>query len=224
MKPKTEPSAWLLMTYKVPAEPSKLRVGIWRRIRGMGAVYLQNSVCVLPTSADHQRQLRMVQSDIEKGGGEAVIFETTALDAKQEELVVARFKHDRDQDYEEFLDKCADFKREVDKEVQADHYTFAELKENDEDLKKLKGWLDKVKALDFYGAPARAAAEQQLAQCEEQLDAYAQEVYEREQNAKGAPLQKPAAAKRAPGAAAKKAAKLTPKPAPKSAPKRTGKA
>jgi hypothetical protein len=217
MKQTTEPSAWLLMTYKVPAEPSKLRVGIWRRIRGMGAVYLQNSVCVLPTSADHQRQLRMVQSDIEKGGGEAVIFETTALDAKQEELVVSRFKHDRDQDYEEFLDKCADFKREVDKEVQADHYTFAELKENDEDLKKLKGWLDKVKALDFYGAPARAAAEQQLAQCEEQLDAYAQEVYEREQNAKGAPLQKPAAAKRSAGGAARKVvtkAKVTP-PQPK---------
>ena len=216
----TRPSAWLLMTYKVPAEPSKLRVGIWRRIRGMGAVYLQHSVCVRPRSADHQRQLRMVQSDIEKGGGEAMIFETTALDAKQEELVVARFKHDRDQDYEEFLDKCADFHSEVDKEVKADHYTFAELKENDEDLKKLKGWLDKVKALDFYGAPARAAAEQQLAQCEEQLDAYAQEVYEREQNAKGAPLQKPAAARRATGAAAKKAVK----PAPKSAPKRTGKA
>lgn len=205
MNPKMEPSAWLLMTYKVPAEPSKLRVGIWRRIRGLGAVYLQNSVCVLPTSADHQRQLRMVQSDIEQGGGEAVIFETTALDAKQEELVVARFKHDRDQDYEEFLDKCADFKREVDKEVKADHYTFAELKENDEDLKKLKVWLEKVKALDFYGAPARGAAEQQLSQCEELLDAYAQEVYEREQNAKGAPLQKPEAIRRSPAGAARKA-------------------
>lgn len=216
MNQKAEPSAWLLMTYKVPAEPSKLRVGIWRRIRGMGAVYLQNSVCVLPTSADHQRQLRMVQSDIEQGGGEAVIFETTALDAKQEELVVARFKHDRDQDYEEFLDKCADFKREVQKEVTADHYTFAELKENDEDLKKLKGWLEKVKALDFYGAPARGAAEKQLAQCEELLDTYAQEVYEREQNAKGTPPPKPDAARRPPPAASKKAARKTAK--------RTGKA
>lgn len=195
------------MTYKVPAEPSKLRVGIWRRIRGMGAVYLQNSVCVLPRSPDHQRQLRMVQRDIERGGGEAVIFETTALDAKQEELVVARFKHDRDQDYEEILDKCGDFKREVDKEVKADHYTFAELKENDEDLKKLKGWLEKVKALDFYGAPARAAAEQQLVQCEEVLDAYAHEVYEREQNVKGAHLQKPAAAKRSSGPSVKRPAK-----------------
>lgn len=56
---------------------------------------------------------------------------------------------------------------------------FAERKKNDEDLKKLKARLDKVKAPDFYGVPARAAAEQQLAQCEEQLDAYAQEVDER---------------------------------------------
>lgn len=204
---KVESSAWLLMTYKVPAEPSKLRVGIWRRIRSLGAVYLQNSVCVLPTSANHQRQLRMVQSDIERGGGEAVIFETTALDTKQEELVVARFKHDRDQDYAEFLDKCADFKREVDKEIKADHYTFAELKENDEDLQKLKGWLEKVKALDFYGAPARAAAEQQLEQCEALLDTYAQEVYEREQNAKGAPLQKPDAARRSSPKGAQKVAR-----------------
>ena len=176
---------WLLLTYKVPAEPSKTRVGIWRRIRGLGAVYIQNGVCVLPSSSEHQRQFRMVQGDIEQAGGEAVIFETTTLDDKQEDLIVGRFKHDRDQDYEEFLDKCADYKREVDKEFKADHYTFAELKENDEDLKKLKNWLDKIKALDFYGAPARATAEKQLAECEELLDRYAQEVFEREQNSKG---------------------------------------
>lgn len=188
-------SSWLLLTYKVPADPTKVRVGIWRRIRSMGAVYIQNSICVLPTSTEHQRQLRMVQGDIEAAGGEAVIFETLALDARQEELVVSRFKHDRDQDYEEFLDKCADYKREVDKEVQADHYTFAELKENDEDLKKLKNWLERIKALDFFGAPARATAEQQLAECEELLDSYANEVFEREQGAKGAPLTKPAVKK-----------------------------
>lgn len=176
---------WLLLTYKVPTEPSKTRVGIWRRIRGLGAVYIQNGVCVLPSSSEHQRQFRMVQGDIEQAGGEAVIFETTTLDDKQEDLIVGRFKHDRDQDYEEFLDKCADYKREVDKEFKADHYTFAELKENDEDLKKLKNWLDKIKALDFYGAPARASAEKQLAECEELLDRYAQEVFEREQNSKG---------------------------------------
>ncbi|CAN7752508.1 MULTISPECIES: Chromate resistance protein ChrB [unclassified Variovorax] len=187
-----EKSSWLLLTYKVPAEPSKFRVAIWRRIRSLGAVYLQNSICVLPATTEHQRQFRMVQGDIDRAGGEAVIFETVALDAKQEERVVAYFKHDRNQDYEEFLDKCADYRKEIEKEVTADHYTFAEVKENDEDLKKLKNWLDRIKALDFYGAPARTTAEQRLAECEELLESYANEVFEREQNAKGTPLEKPA--------------------------------
>lgn len=191
-----ENPSWLLLTYKVPAEPTKIRVGIWRRIRSLGAVYLQNSICVLPLTTEHQRQLRMVQSDIEHAGGEAVIFETLALDTKQEALVVSRFKHDRDQDYEEFLEKCADYKKEIDKEIKASHYTFAEVKENDEDLKKLKGWLDKIKVLDFYGAPARGAAEKQLAECEALLEGYAHEVFEREQNAKTAPTTRPAAAKK----------------------------
>jgi hypothetical protein len=190
-----DPASWLLLTYKVPAEPSKVRVAIWRRIRGLGAVYLQNSICVLPTNTEHQRQFRMVQSEIERAGGEAVIFETLALDEKQQARVVAYFKHDREQDYEEFLDKCADYKREVQKEVKADHYTFAELKENDEDLKKLKNWLERIKAIDFYGAPARQPAEQQLLECEEMLESYANEVFEREQSAKGEPLRKPATAK-----------------------------
>ena len=188
---------WLLLTYKVPAEPTKIRVGIWRRIRSLGAVYLQNSICVLPVTTEHQRQLRMVQSDIEHAGGEAVIFETLALDPKQDALVVSRFKHDRDQDYEEFLEKCADYKKEIDKEIKAGHYTFAEVKENDEDLKKLRGWLDKIKVLDFYGAPARAAAEKQLAECEALLEGYANEVFEREQNAKAAPSQNSAPPKKA---------------------------
>lgn len=191
-----EKISWLLLTYKVPAEPTKIRVGIWRRIRSLGAVYLQNSICVLPLTTEHQRQLRMVQSDIEQAGGEAVIFETQALDAKQEERVVAYFRRDREQDYEEFLEKCADYKKEIDKEIKAGHYSFAEIKENDEDLKKLKNWLDRIKVVDFYGAPARATAEQQLVECEALLENYANEVFEREQNAQTALTTRPAVAKK----------------------------
>jgi len=204
---KQETATWLLLTYRVPAEPSKARVAIWRRIRGLGAVYLQNGICVLPTGSEHRRQLRIVQNEIERAGGEAVIFETSALDAKQQERVVAHFKHDREQDYEEFLGKCADYKREVQKEVKAAHYTFAELKENDEDLKKLRHWLERIRALDFYGAPARPAAERQLAECEGLLDAYAAEVFEREQSARAAPSKRAAAAKRAAGRTPRRSAK-----------------
>lgn len=164
--------------YKVPPEPARKRVALWRRLKGLGAVYLQSGVCLLPKTDDHVRQLRIVGNEVAEMAGEAVILETAALDRSQEERVLARFKADRDEEYREFLDKCDDFEREVAKEEAANHYTYAELEENDVDLKKLQGWLDKIRRLDFYGAPLRAEAEQRLAACEAILDTYAQRVFD----------------------------------------------
>lgn len=169
---------WLLLTYKVPPEPAKKRVALWRRLKGMGAIYLQNGVCLLPKTDDHVRQLKMLENEIAEMTGESVILETVALDRSQEDKVVARFKADRDEAYREFLDKCRDFEGEIDKETAASHFTYAELEENDVDLKKLQSWLEKIRKLDFYGATLALEAEQRLQACEALLDAYAQRVFE----------------------------------------------
>jgi len=170
--------SWLLLTYKVPPEPPRGRVALWRKLKGMGAVYLQSGVCLLPKTDDHVRRLKMIENDIAEMEGDAVILETVALNRTQEHKVVARFKADRDEDYTEFLDKCADFEGEIAKETNAKHFTYAELEENDVDLKKLQGWLDKIKKLDFYGAPLRLEAEERLKACEALLEAYAQRVFD----------------------------------------------
>ncbi|CUA90765.1 hypothetical protein Ga0061061_11542 [Chelatococcus sambhunathii] len=169
---------WLLLTYKVPPEPASRRVALWRRLKGMGAVYLQNGVCLLPKTDDHVRRLKMLENDIAEAKGESVILETIALDKAQEGKVIARFKADRDEAYAEFIDKCDDFEREVAKEVDASHFTYAELEENDVDLKKLRGWLARIRKLDFYGAARAAEAEQRLKGCEAVLDDYARRVFD----------------------------------------------
>lgn len=144
----------------------------------MGAVYLQSGVCLLPKTDDHVRQLKMLENDIVGMEGESVILETVALDRLQEDKVVARFKADRDEEYRELLDKCADFEAEIAKETADSHFTYAELEENDVDLKKLQSWLEKIRKLDFYGATLAPEAEQRLHACEVLLDAYAQRVFE----------------------------------------------
>lgn len=169
---------WLLLTYKVPPEPAARRMAVWRRLKAMGAVYLQNGVCVLPKSDDHVRRLKMLEKEIADAGGESVLLETIALDAAQQDKVVGRFRADRDDAYEEFIDKCDDFEREVAKEVTASHFTYAELEENDADLKKLQGWLARIRALDFYGAARAAEAETRLKGCTTVLDDYARRVFE----------------------------------------------
>src|SRR6266853_2064791 len=55
---------WLLLTYKVPPEPAAKRIALWRRLKGMGAVYLQNGVCLLPKTDDHIRRLKMLENDV----------------------------------------------------------------------------------------------------------------------------------------------------------------
>src|SRR3546814_19379097 len=104
----------------------------------------------------------MLENDVAEAKGESVILETVALDKGQEEKVIARFKADRDDAYEEFIDKCDDFEREVAKEVDARHFTYAELEENDVDMKKLQDWLTKIRKLDFYDADWAAEAEERL--------------------------------------------------------------
>ncbi|MBK1839760.1 chromate resistance protein ChrB [Azospirillum sp. YIM B02556] len=170
--------SWLLLTYKVPPEPSAKRIALWRKLKGMGAIYLQNGVCLLPKTDDHVRRLKMLENDVTTMGGEAVILETAALDRAQEEKVTARFKADRDEQYREFLGRCADFEAEIAKEIAIEKFTYAELEEEDTDLKKLQGWLEKIRKLDFYGADLAGEAAARLRACETLLDSYARRVFD----------------------------------------------
>jgi hypothetical protein len=169
---------WILLTYKVPPEPAAKRVALWRRLKAMGAIYLQNGVCLLPQTPDHVRQLKMLEHDVAEMGGEAVLLETQSLDKGQEAKVLARFKADRDEQYREFLGKCDAFEAELMREIAKEKFTYAELEEEDNDLKKLHGWLGKIRSLDFYGADLAQQASERLTDCEARLDDYARRVFE----------------------------------------------
>lgn len=169
---------WILLVYKVPPEPAAKRIAVWRKLKGMGAAYLQSGVCLVPKTDDSLRRLKMIENEIAGIGGEAVLLETSGLDQTQEEKIIGRFASDRNEAYEEFIDKCRDFEKEITKEVAASHFSYAELEENDEDLEKLKGWIVKIRKLDFYGAPLQKEAEEQLKHCENLLESYAKQVFD----------------------------------------------
>lgn len=168
---------WLLLTYKVPPEPPRRRVALWRKLKGLGAVYLQNGVCLLPRTDEHRRALKIVENEIAEMGGESVLLESAPLDKTQTDKVITRFKADRDEEYRELLGRCGDFEAEIARERADDHFTYAELEENDIDLKKLKIWLEKIRKLDFYGATLGVEAAARLAGCETLLEIYAQDVF-----------------------------------------------
>ena len=179
--------SWLLLTYRVPPDPPRRRVALWRKLKGMGAVYLQSGVCLLPRTDEHRRALKLIENEIASMEGEAVLLESAPLDKSQNDKVVARFNADRDEEYRELLGRCGDFEAEIAKERADNHFTYAELEENDVDLKKLKNWFDKIRKIDFYGAVLAEQALTRLAACDALLEGYAQDVFTaQEENKPGA--------------------------------------
>ena len=151
---------------------------MWRKIKGLGAIYVQNSVAALPTSPASERAFRSLRAEITELGGSAYVFTSSVL-AGQSQLVEA-FNAARDDEYEEIVDRCEDFLRQVRKEYDADHFTYAELEENDEDLAKLKRWLDKIRSRDVFGAKGLDDTVSAIDKCEQVLEEYANRVYAEE--------------------------------------------
>ena len=110
--------------------------------------------------------------------GTAVLLSCAVLAGEHE--VMAQFAAARDDEYGEVIDKCEDFQAQVRKEYVAEHFTYAELEENEVDLIKLRNWLAKITDRDVFGAAGRAEAENALTGCERTLEEYAARVYAEE--------------------------------------------
>src|SRR5829696_7590403 len=130
-----ERRGWFVLIYKLPAEPTRLRASVWRKLKAAGAVYLQNGVAALPEDAAGERAMRGAVQEVRDFGGTAHLLRGEALG--DEAALVEAFGEARDAEYAEILSKCRDFHAELEKERAAGKFTFAELEENEEDLDKL---------------------------------------------------------------------------------------
>src|SRR5215813_12999601 len=93
--------SWLLLIHQLPAKPSYLRVKVWRRLQGIGAVAVKNAVYALPAGEQAQEDFDWVLKEITEAGGEALICEARFIDGLTDEEVKAQFNAAREPDYED---------------------------------------------------------------------------------------------------------------------------
>ncbi len=168
---------WIILTYRLPAEPSRHRVAVWRELRRAGAVSLQQATWALPARRDFLEAASRAVELVEQAGGDALLFDAEArgedMAARLEELFTA----DREEEWTEFTAECAKFEVEIAKEIRTKKFTAAELDEEEQNLERLRHWFRDLKRRDVFGASSQAEAEQRLKECEEQLEGYAERVY-----------------------------------------------
>ena len=171
---------WLFFSYSLPTEPSKARVYIWRQLKKLGAVNYQ-SVWVLPYSKERIEDLNKLMESIESYKGESLVLEGKSLTKSQEERINKAIVDSRNEEYGELIEKCEDYFKEIDFEIERQNFIFAEVEENEEELEKLKLWFKKVAKRDVLDVPLRKVAVEKLKDCEKRFEDFAQRVYEHNQ-------------------------------------------
>ena len=172
--------AWILVVYRVPTEPASRRVAIWRDLKRLGALYLQQCVCILPRLQPAQGELERIIAKIPTLGGECTRFDIPTMPAAEEEKIIAAFRALRDKEYAEIVEECSTkFVKEIEFEHFRQNYSFEEAEEIGQDLEKIRRWYDKIVARDWFGATGRGAVETWIARCQELLNDFEQEVYRR---------------------------------------------
>jgi hypothetical protein len=164
-----------VLVYRIRSEPTRLRAAVWRRLKTLGAIYLQAGTAAMPYDAASERALRRLHMEILNMSGTSILFRCQALSGETE--AIDAFNTARSDEYDEIIHKCQGFLRQIEQEHIAEHFSFAELEENEVDLVKLQKWLSKIRVRDTFGAPGRQRAEQLLAECAAALEHYADRVY-----------------------------------------------
>jgi hypothetical protein len=169
----TMSTSWVVLAYRVPNEPSRHRVALWRELRRAGAVSLQQATWALPTTAS--AVLERVTQLVERADGDLFAFDAEPRDAGRLE---ALYTQTREEEWLEFIRECDKYEAELDHEEAIGKFTPAELDEEEQSLERLRRWFRELRTRDVFGAPSAPEAEQRLKSSAERFERYADRVYE----------------------------------------------
>lgn len=178
---RTDHNAWLLVTVATAGAPSSLRVYVWRHLRALGGVYLQQAVCILPDRPETLRAVNRLLDKVNREGGTAKALHIAILDADQQGELEDTFRAERADEYREIIAATDAFLAELETEQAKGRTTYSEVEESEAELDRLRIWLGRVNARDYHGATDADQATAAVEACRHALarfeaDAFAAEA------------------------------------------------
>ena len=97
----------MLLTYKLPRDPSTPRSTLWRKLRRLGAAQVLDGLAALPLDARNREQLEWLADEVVEAGGEATIWVGELTSAAQERELAARMSAAVAADYRALVAEAA---------------------------------------------------------------------------------------------------------------------
>jgi hypothetical protein len=170
---------FLLLAYRMPSKPTAGRVAVWRSLKKAGAVYLQDSVCVVPDTAGLRAELAPVLSRIDETHGSYHMLPLRKLPDDEDAKLVQLFVDQAAKHYEEIVENCeVNFVKEIEFETFRKNFTYEEAEEIRMEFEKICTWFERVQERDWFSAPNQENAREWLRRCESMLEEFEAKVFD----------------------------------------------
>ena len=148
-----ENQSWVLLIYRLPREPSRHRVAMWRKLKDLGALYLQDGVAALPEDAVTREQLEWLQLRVREAGGEASLWEGQPNARAEGKELAEAFRSSREEAYQAIIAGAQRVRRKA--KLGGGETLLAE-------LGKLERAFRAERRRDYFRAPSRKEASEVL--------------------------------------------------------------
>ena len=145
-----EKTRWLILIYQLPREPSRHRVAVWRRLKSLGALYLQDGAAALPEDAVTREQLEWLQLRVREAGGEATLWEALPNTIAEGDSLVEEFRASREASYEKLVESAERLRRKA--ALGSDRSLLLD------ELRKLEREFRAERRRDYFRSPMRNEA------------------------------------------------------------------
>lgn len=140
-----EPGRWVLLAYRMPREPSRPRIAVWRKLERLGVARLGDGLVALPADARTREQFDWIAEEITGNGGTATLWLATAASVAQERDIAAGMRAARAAEYQAVL-------------TEAQAAAGAGQAERARVVRRLRAELRRITRRDFFPPPQRDAA------------------------------------------------------------------
>jgi uncharacterized protein YdbL (DUF1318 family) len=95
-----EAGGWVLLAYRMPREPSRPRIAVWRKLERLGVARLGDGLVALPADARTREQFDWLADEIGDGGGSATVWLAAPSTIGQEQQIAATMQAARAAEYQ----------------------------------------------------------------------------------------------------------------------------
>ncbi|MCA1596377.1 MAG: hypothetical protein LC772_08140 [Chloroflexi bacterium] len=159
------PDSWVLLIYRIPSQPTRLRLQIWRRLQRMGVVYLQDAVCLLPARPDLVENMHYIVEAVEEMGGSCHLFSASSLLPGEDERLHQEFRSQADTQMDQIVQRLTALRSELESAA-----TLPELEQAEDALKRERVSYLRARRLAFFGSPRSAEVDHHLDSLRAALD------------------------------------------------------